>query len=544
MKCRPWLLVFLGLAPLCASAQLGSVQRALVLKPGSGGFVGPLGVDQFGEALAALGDVDGDGVQDLAVGAPLDDDGGVERGAVWILFLNPDGSVRAEQKISQTQGGFTGLLADEGRFGRKLARTGDLDGDGVPDLAVLSQAPNRLWVLLLDASGTVKGHAETLYTDPVFAPAAQAADFQNGDLAALGDVTGDGLGDLALGAPHDPDGAFGAGAVWIAALGANGAVSATRKISQLTGGFTGPLPAESRFGAALEDLGDLDGDGTRELAVVSPGSAFKGQVWVLSLDATSTVVTQHLRGPEDYGLAWPSGQGGTLGAVGRVLEPLGDLDGDGVGDLAIGFPYWTFPGSTEGGFVLGFLGSDGSVRRRLRIGEDRGGLGDLPRNSGLGAALAPLGDLDGDGRPELAVGAPGLRASGVMGGGVYLLSLAPSAVRNGSGLNPLTLTAPEPIFGTTWSATLDCSGHAPNFAFLFGYRSPLAPSPTFAGELLVGGTQRFFLQGVHAGGPVALSIGVPPPSIGLLDVPIHVQGACAGAPGLRLSNALDLLVGR
>ena len=59
--------------------------------------------------MAALGDLDGDGVGDLAVGAPRDDDGGTDRGAVWVLFLNTDGTVKSHQKISDTEGGFTGI---------------------------------------------------------------------------------------------------------------------------------------------------------------------------------------------------------------------------------------------------------------------------------------------------------------------------------------------------------------------------------------------------------------------------------------------------
>src|SRR5262245_61334870 len=164
-------LLLCGLAAVLVSpadGQVGSVRRSLVIKPGVSGFVGPLTPYTFGYALAALGDVNGDGVGDLAVGGPYDQDGGPNRGAVWILFLKSDGTVLGEQKISQTQGGFTGVLADQGNFGRALAATGDLDGDGVPELAVLASRPNRMFVLLLNANGTVKSQAEDLVTDPVF----------------------------------------------------------------------------------------------------------------------------------------------------------------------------------------------------------------------------------------------------------------------------------------------------------------------------------------------------------------------------------------
>ncbi len=66
-----------------------------------------------------------------------DDDGGTEQGAVWILFLNDDGTVKSHQKISQLVGNFSGALDDsDGSLGLSRAGLGDLDGDGIGDLAV------------------------------------------------------------------------------------------------------------------------------------------------------------------------------------------------------------------------------------------------------------------------------------------------------------------------------------------------------------------------------------------------------------------------
>ena len=81
-------------------------QKVSFTQGGFGGFLEDN--DNFGVSVAELGDLDGDGIGDVAVGAALDDDGGPGRGAVWIVFLNTDGTVKAEQKISDTQGGFTG----------------------------------------------------------------------------------------------------------------------------------------------------------------------------------------------------------------------------------------------------------------------------------------------------------------------------------------------------------------------------------------------------------------------------------------------------
>ncbi len=103
----------------------------------AGGFNGVLdNSDFFGVGVAGPGDLDGDGVPDLAVGAHADDDGGADRGAVWVLFMNSNGTVRAEQKISDTAGGFNGVLDNEDHFGVSVASLGDVDGDCFPDLAV------------------------------------------------------------------------------------------------------------------------------------------------------------------------------------------------------------------------------------------------------------------------------------------------------------------------------------------------------------------------------------------------------------------------
>src|SRR5262249_6333062 len=83
--------------------------------------------DAFGYSVAGMGDVNADGVPDLAVGAAYDDDGpGIKNGAVWIVRLQPDGSVQSAQKISEQRGGGAGLL-DGNEFGLAMAAIGDLD---------------------------------------------------------------------------------------------------------------------------------------------------------------------------------------------------------------------------------------------------------------------------------------------------------------------------------------------------------------------------------------------------------------------------------
>ncbi len=124
----------IGSTVLAAPGEVLSHQK---ISGTEGGFTGVLDdFDNLGRAVTSVGDLDGDGVVDVAVGAHRDDDGGMDRGAVWILFLNGDGTVKSQQKISDTEGGFTGILDDVDYFGLTVAGLGDLDGDGVGDLAV------------------------------------------------------------------------------------------------------------------------------------------------------------------------------------------------------------------------------------------------------------------------------------------------------------------------------------------------------------------------------------------------------------------------
>jgi hypothetical protein len=104
-------LLLLTLTPATSQAQPGTVLDTQKISDTEGDFLGTLDdSDNFGHCFVPLGDLDGDGTTDLAVGAIYDDGGGENHGDVWILFLNGDGTVKGHQKISDTQGGFTGNL--------------------------------------------------------------------------------------------------------------------------------------------------------------------------------------------------------------------------------------------------------------------------------------------------------------------------------------------------------------------------------------------------------------------------------------------------
>ena len=149
----------------------------------------------------------------MAVGAWQDDDGGPNKGAVWILFLNTDGTVLAHQKISATQGGFTGVLDGRDRFGVSSASLGDLNNDDVVDLAVGAfwdddggESNGAVWVLFLNPDGTVFDHQKISETEGGFTGELDDGDRFGVSVTGMPDVNGDDIADMAVGAQFDDDG--------------------------------------------------------------------------------------------------------------------------------------------------------------------------------------------------------------------------------------------------------------------------------------------------------------------------------------------------
>ncbi|MCP3906107.1 MAG: hypothetical protein GY715_20990 [Planctomycetes bacterium] len=380
----------------------------------AGGFGGALfDGDGFGAAAAEIGDLDGDGWRDMIIGAPGDDDGGNDRGAVWVLFMNGDGTVASEVKISDTAGGFDGALFDGDGFGSAVTGIGDLNGDGVPDVAVgapFSDEPPGLddegavWLLFMNANGTVASESKIANTSGGFGGTVGVADFFGSSVAAIGDVDGNGIMDLAAGAPgRDLDGADD-GAVWIVFMAATLEVQTQTEITEGQAGFGGALAGEGRFGASVTALGDLNFDGVDDVAVGEPlADGALGSVWVLFLVGDGSVIS------EQEITAGVGGLGDVLqpgDEFGSAVERLVDLDGNGVVEIGVGAAGSDL-GTSRGALWIVFMKGDGTVLTQFGIAAGVGGFtGNLDPGDRFGEALAMLSDNNGDGLPELAIGAP------------------------------------------------------------------------------------------------------------------------------------------
>jgi hypothetical protein len=394
----------------------------------SGGFNGNLSNDdKFGSAVTDLGDLEADGVTDLAVGAPFDDDDGNNKGAVWILFMDDDGRVDQHQKISSEAGSFGGNLKGDDEFGSAVAGIGDLNVDGVFDLAVGAPGNDNggtdrggLWILFLDAEGKVRGHQEIADSEGGFDGNLDDEDKFGSAVAAIGDVNGDGVMDLAVGAPNSDDGFNNAGAVWILFMKVDGKVASQQKISNDAGGLGDKLAGDDQFGSAVAGIGDLDNDGIPDLAVGAPGAGpDRGVIWILFLDVEGKVREQQ---------KITDGTGGFNGTLddndrfGSAIAAVGDQDGDGITDLAVGAPNDDDNFDNAGAIWVLMMETDGRVADWQKVSDDSGGFGgNLDADDHFGAAVAGIGNLDNKGLADIAVGAPGDDREGENKGAVWIL---------------------------------------------------------------------------------------------------------------------------
>jgi hypothetical protein len=371
-----------GIAVLALAAIVSGAHGQYVGVP-SFLFKGDAANDAFGIAVANAGDVNGDGFDDVIVGAYQDDNNGTDSGSIRV-YSGASGALLYA---------FNGAAAGD-RFGLAVAGAGDVNADGRADFIVGADGT--------DTNGQNSGSARvfsgangaTLYTFL----GDSALDWLGFAVSGAGDVNGDGRADLIVGAMGDDNNGIGSGSARVFS-GATGAILYT---------FNGDA-AGDELGRSVNSAGDVNGDGRADLIV---GAALDDNTFS---GAGSARVYSGLSGAILYTF-----NGSSPGEqFGWEVAGVGDVNGDGRPDVAVGSLSGDFNENDNVGAARIYSGANGAILYTF--------FGDTPGGR-FGSAISRAGDVNGDGRADIIVGDSSTDNNGQNSGSARVFSGADGAV--------------------------------------------------------------------------------------------------------------------
>ncbi|MBD3241992.1 MAG: hypothetical protein GF331_15490 [Chitinivibrionales bacterium] len=337
----------------------------------------------LGSAMSSAGDVNGDGLVDLIVGASTLSDGESQEGGVFLFY-----GVSGSEVLSSVPGWNYQSNHPLAMLGSSVAGAGDLNGDGFGDLLIGApgysgpeQDEGAVFVFHGSAAGPGAAPDRTYELDEEGARLGAS-------VSSAGDVDGDGFSDAVFGASRRTQSGFTSCGMVFVYHGSPNGLRAEAKLMYFA------TQDDAEFGAAVTFAGDVNGDGYSDIAVGAP-------MMNTPTNNCGKVFIYH------------GGPNGTLSAPARTLSgavadagfgfsvsSAGDVNGDGYSDIIIGSPYYSNPQSAEGRIDL-FLGSAGGIASTPYLS--------LEYNQAqccLGSAVACVGDINGDGLSDFALGGP------------------------------------------------------------------------------------------------------------------------------------------
>lgn len=465
----------LALAVLAASAGWAQTEP-----PADVEITGETRDDQFGWAVAAAGDVNGDGFVDYIAGAYADDDIADGSGQAYLFY----GPLPPEINARNADATVTGEAIVDG-LGTAVSGAGDVNSDGFDDVLIGARSNDTNGIQAGRAylfHGPLEGNHAALEADAIIS--GEEFDEMGWSLAAAGDVNGDGFGDILIGA-HTAD-LVGRAFLFL------GPVEGVLFTEDADATFTGVI--FSGFLGDAVSAGDLNDDGVPDLILGTPRPPLDGEdpgfVYVFF-----GPVTGRFRASEaDVILAGEQDNDEFGDAVGA-----GDVNGDGADDLTVGAPQ-LYRNDAPGKAYVFYGPLDGSTPAgdadAILVGEvstpDEGDL--------FGEAVASAGDSNGDDVDDLLVGAPSNAFGGTRAGRVYLFH--------------------GPLFGTIEAASADRIISGSEFDLLgTSVASARDANSDRLADLLMGAPQ-FFDSGRFGYAALFYGLGTPPTGLDVVVTPV------------------------
>ena len=397
---------------------------------------------QFGFSVANMGDLNQDGHEDIIVGVPRQPSLTDKGGAVAILYLDDNAQILDVFLFDGDTPNMPPLLEQKNRddnaerFGNSVDNLGDVNGDGFADIIVGTPTRNfgastygGAYVLFLGPNGSsVLGYAEINHTLPNGPRHIGNSQF-GWRVLSMGDLNNDGIGDAAVSAVdhRHTDPATNVttliGAVYLMHLGSDGLPIKTIDIdiAALEAQFPSILPAGNTRTWAIENMGDLNGDGFTDMMMTSSYSVVVLEnetrivgdnfIYILHLGENGETVLDFNQISMHDGNLVPTPFPAKSINYGDAIQNIGDVNGDGYTDILMSAPTALDPTVSHRNGLLHviFLGPDGtSVLGYYEINAES--IMDLDlvsegfafqNQSEIGGAISVLGDINSDGALDI-----------------------------------------------------------------------------------------------------------------------------------------------
>ena len=346
-------------------------------------YRGGINGERLGHSVASAGDVNGDGYDDVLIGAPKQKRT-VDREGVVHLFWGSPGGLSSFPDWSAA-GGQQGT-----DFGTSVAWAGDLNGDGYDDVIIGAPYYNGPTEVQVGAVFVYLGGPVGLGEDPDQVLMGLSKSEFGFSVGGVGDVNGDGLDDVIVGAPLHKEGGSSVGAAFVfLGTDAPGLVLEETPIWEVVG-----TQAGCRLGASVGGAGDVNGDGYADIIVGAPS-------FTQTADKEGAAYVFHGSdsGP-NANPDWTAYGGQAGGQFGYSVGTAGHINGDGSADVIVGAPYWDDGPTLDVGAAFAYTGSAAGVN----AGYSWMAVSDQA-SSRFGISVGRAGDLNGDGLDEVIVGA-------------------------------------------------------------------------------------------------------------------------------------------
>jgi len=430
----------LSLANTQVEAGFPAVVQLSSLDGGSGFRLDGVAADDgSGRSVSAAGDVNGDGIGDVIIGADGADPNGLSSGSSYVVFGRSAGFF-ASIDLSDLNGsnGFRLDGAASADFsGNSVSAAGDLNGDGIGDVIIGAPGANPNGI---DSGssyvvfGASAGFASSLQLSALNGSngfrldGVAAGDGSGRVVSATGDINGDGIADVVIGAFRaDPNG-LSSGSSYVV-FGSSAGFFASIDLSDLNGsnGFRldGAAAADGS-GISVSAAGDINGDGIADVIIgafrADPNGSQSGSSYVVFGTGTgfaSSLALSALNGSNGFRLD------GVMGDFSGIsVSAAGDLNGDGIGDVIIG-AYGAGPNGLFSGSSYVVFGTSAGFASSLQLNDLNGSDGFRLDGAAVrdysGFSVSAAGDVNGDGIDDVIIGAGGADPNGSSSGSSYVV---------------------------------------------------------------------------------------------------------------------------